>query len=149
VNKGTADGVTLEMPVFRSTGIVGRVIAVGRHAAKVQLILHPYSGVGVAVERSRTLGVVEGLAPDAKSGELPMRFVPALADVQVGDTVVTSGLDEIYPKGLVVGVVSRVSPPAGLLKDVFVVPSTRFHEMEEVLLVKTARQTTDTPESVR
>jgi len=62
---------------------------------------------------------------------------------------VTSGLDDFYPKGLVVGVVSRVSPPAGLLKDVFVVPSTRFHEMEEVFLVRAAKQSTETPESVR
>jgi rod shape-determining protein MreC len=149
VDKGSGDGITLNMPAISSSGIVGRVIAVGLHAAKVQLILHPVSGVGVMIERSRTLGVLEGLSSDTESGDLRMRFVPALADVQVGDTVVTSGLDQIYPKGLIVGVVSRVRPPAGLIKDVYVVPSTRFHEMEEVLLVRVTRQSTETPEAVR
>jgi rod shape-determining protein MreC len=93
--------------------------------------------------------VLEGLSSDAEGGELPMRFVPALADVQVGDAVVTSGLDQIYPKGLVVGVVTRVSPAAGLVKDVSVAPSTRFHSMEEVLLVQVPKESGETPESVR
>jgi rod shape-determining protein MreC len=78
-----------------------------------------------------------------------MRFVPALADVKVGDTVVTSGLDQIYPKGLTVGLVSRVLPAAGLVRDVFVVPSTRFDELEEVLLVRMPDESLETPEGVR
>lgn len=149
VSKGSADGVTLNMPVISPSGVVGRVIAIGSHAAKVQLILDRDSGVGVLVERSRTLGVLEGLSDESDSGDLPMRFVPALADVQVGDTLVTSGMDQIYPKGLVVGTVSRVLPATGLVKDVFVAPSARFHEMEEVLLVHVPAESLDTPESVR
>ncbi len=149
VNKGGADGVTLDMPVISSSGIVGRVIGLGRHSAKIQLIMDSKSGVGVMTERSRTLGVLEGLSEDAQGGELPMRFVPALADVVVGDTVVTSGLDQIYPKGLPVGVVTRVSPAAGLVKDVSVAPSTRFHSMEEVLLVEVPKEPAAGPESAR
>jgi rod shape-determining protein MreC len=149
VNRGSAEGVTLNMPVISHTGVVGRVIALGPHAAKVQLILDHASGVGVLVERSRTIGVLEGLSEDSDAGDLPMRFVPALADVKVGDTVVTSGLDQIYPKGLTVGVVSRVLPATGLVKDVFVAPSARFHEMEEVLLVRVPAGSLEMPESVR
>jgi rod shape-determining protein MreC len=149
VNKGRDDGVTLNMPAISSTGVVGRVVALGPHAAKVQLILGRDSGVGVLIERSRTIGVLQGLGDDSESGDLPMRFVPALADVQVGDKVVTSGLDQIYPKGLVVGQVCRVAPPAGLVKDVFVAPATRFHQLEEVLLVRVPSELVETPEIVR
>jgi len=149
LNKGRADGVTLDMPVISPSGVVGRVVALGAHAAKVQLILDRDSGVGVLIERSRTIGVLEGLSDESDSGDLPMRFVPALADVKVGDTVVTSGLDQIYPKGLTVGLVSRVLPAAGLVRDVFVVPSTRFDELEEVLLVRMPEESLETPEGVR
>jgi rod shape-determining protein MreC len=149
VSKGSADGVTLNMPVISPSGVVGRVIALGPHAAKVQLILDRDSGVGVIIERSRTIGVLEGLSDDSDAGDLPMLFVPALADVKVGDTVVTSGLDQIYPKGLTVGVVSRVLPATGLVKDVFVAPSARVHQMEEVLLVRVPPESLETPESVR
>jgi rod shape-determining protein MreC len=137
VNKGSRAGVRLNMPVVCTSGVVGRVIAVGPGAAKVQLIVDRDAGVGVVIERSRTLGVIEGgRASDSPGGDLPMRFVPALADVAPGDTVVTSGLDQIYPKGLVVGQVSRVGGTSGLVREVLVTPATRFHELEEVLLLK-------------
>jgi rod shape-determining protein MreC len=124
------------MPVVCTSGVVGRVIAVGPGAAKVQLIVDRDAGVGVLIERSRTLGVLEGgESVDSPTRELPMRFVPALADVVVGDTVVTSGLDQIYPKGLVIGQVSRVGDTSGLVREVLVTPVTRFHELEEVLLL--------------
>jgi rod shape-determining protein MreC len=151
VNKGSLDGVTLNAAVTIPSGVIGRVIAVGAHAAKIQLIVDRESGVGVQLERSRTVGVLEGLTTEAavESGELPMRFVPALADVQVGDTVVTSGLDQIYPKGLVVGRVSRVLPASGLMKEVFVALSARLHEMEEVLIIRTATEPPELTETVR
>ncbi len=151
VDKGSADGVSLNMPVICTSGVVGRVIAVGARSAKVQLIINPAAGVGVLISRTRTVGVLEGLGAedDPASGELPIRFVPALADVEAGDLVVTSGLDQIYPKGLVVGRVSRVSAPAGLVKQVFVTPAARFHEIEEVLLLKLPPEPPPLTESVR
>jgi rod shape-determining protein MreC len=151
VNKGSADGVTLNMPALCTSGVVGRVIALGSRSAKVQLILNPSAGVGVLIARSRTVGVLEGLGPsdDPVTGDLPIRFVPALADVVVGDVVVTSGLDQIYPKGLSVGRVSRVSAPAGLVKQVSVAPAARFHELEEVLLLRNATEPLEMTESVR
>jgi rod shape-determining protein MreC len=134
VNRGGLHGVSLNTPVICQSGVVGRVIAVGPHAAKVQLIIDRDSGVGVLIERSRTTGVLEGTT--ANRGELPMRFVPSIADVVVGDAVITSGLDQIYPKGLLVGHVSRVLQGSGLLKEVFVAPSARFDRLEEVLLIR-------------
>jgi rod shape-determining protein MreC len=150
VNKGSHAGVRLNMPVICPSGVVGRVIAIGPSAAKVQLIVDSRAGVGALIERSRTLGVIEGIGDrDTPAGELPMRFVPAMADVAVGDTVVTSGLDQIYPRGLVVGRVSHVGEASGLVREVFVVPATRFHELENVLLLKVPPSDIETPEVVQ
>jgi rod shape-determining protein MreC len=137
VDKGRADGVRLEAPVISHTGVVGRVIALGPHAAKVQLLQDRDSGVGVLIERSRIMGVVSGQVGFADSGtsDLKMDYVPELADVVAGDVVVTSGLDRIYPKGLVVGRVRFVGPGSGLFKEILVSPSARFGELEEVLVL--------------
>ncbi|HEY3119876.1 MAG TPA: rod shape-determining protein MreC [Vicinamibacteria bacterium] len=141
VDKGTADGVDLDDPVIGSSGVVGRVIAVGARAAKVQLLVDRDSGVGARIERSRITGVIAGQVGNANTGstDLQLKYVPALADVVVGDVVVTSGLDGIFPKGLVIGRVRSVAAPSGLFKDVVVVPSARLEKLEEVMVVRRNR----------
>jgi rod shape-determining protein MreC len=141
VDKGTADGVDLDDPVIGSSGVVGRVIAVGSRAAKVQLLVDRDSGVGARIERSRVTGVIAGQVGNANTGstDLQLKYVPALADVVVGDVVVTSGLDGIFPKGLVIGRVRSVAAPSGLFKDVVVVPSARLEKLEEVMVVRRNR----------
>ncbi len=150
INKGREAGVALEAPVISPTGVVGRVIAVGPRAARVQLLQDRDSGAGVLIERSRVKGVVSGQVGFAESstGDLVMKYVPELADVVVGDVVVTSGQDRIYPKGLVVGRVRFVSP-GSLFKEVLVEPSARFEQLEEVLVVRGSREQTRFDEAVR
>ena len=137
INKGRDAGVALEAPVISPTGVVGRVIAVGPRTARVQLLQDRDSGAGVLIERSRVKGVVSGQVGFAESnrGDLVMKYVPEMADVVVGDVVLTSGQDRIYPKGLVVGRVHFVSP-GSLFKEVLVEPSARFDQLEEVLIVR-------------
>lgn len=140
INKGAADGVALNAPVISPTGIVGRVIYRGPHAARVQLLLDRDSGVGALVERTRAAGVVSGQvgspdgSPGAAPGELVMKYVPAAAEVAENDLVVTSGSERIFPKGLVIGRVRSVGIGAGLFKDVRVNPSARFDRLEQVLV---------------
>jgi rod shape-determining protein MreC len=148
LDRGRRAGIQLNAAVLSPTGVVGRVIAVGSRAARVQLILDRDSGAGAMVERSRVPGVVSGEA-SGKSGFLTMKYVAALADVNVGDRVVTSGLDGIYPKGLVIGRVESVSPPAGLFKDVRVTPSARFNLLETVLVVREDASEASLDDSVR
>jgi rod shape-determining protein MreC len=138
LNKGRHDGVRLEAPVISPSGVVGRVIAVGPAAARVQLLLDRDSGVGVRIERSRTVGVVSGkLGPaDSANTDLELKYVPAFADVVVGDVVVTSGTDRMFPKGLVVGRVRSVGSGSGLFKEILVAPSARFDSLESLLVVK-------------
>ncbi len=150
LDRGEKDGVTLDAPVLSPTGVVGRVFAVGPHAARVQLLLDRDSGAGVMIERSRVAGVLAGqvAGPGVGAEDLKLNFVPERADVVVGDVVLTSGLDRIYPKGLVVGRVCFVGKGAGLFRDIRVEPSARFNQLEEVLVVKPTREPLDTPRSV-
>jgi rod shape-determining protein MreC len=151
IDKGDADGVVLDAPVMCPTGVVGRVFAVGPHAARVQVLLDRDSGAGVLVERSRVPGVVSGQVSGQASGaeDLVLEYVPERSDVMVGDVVVTSGLDRIYPKGLVVGRVRYVGKGSGLFRDIRVEPSARFDRLEEVLVVRQAREPLETPRSVQ
>jgi rod shape-determining protein MreC len=75
--------------------------------------------------------------PTAVIGDLALKYVPSLADVVVGDVVVTSGLDHLYPAGLVVGRVRSATRGTGLFKEIAVAPSAQFNTLEEVLVVRT------------
>lgn len=138
IDKGQLDGVALNAPVISAHGVVGRVVALGPQAARVQLLLDKASGVGVRIERSRITGVVSGRAgfADRAGGDLDLLYVPVLADVVVGDVVVTSGLDRIFPRGLTVGRVRAVTTGTGLFKEILVAPSARFQRLEEVMVVR-------------
>lgn len=135
---GQRRGVHLDDAVISPTGVVGRVVEVGPEAAKVQLLLDRDSGVGARIERSRVTGVVGGQVGFADRGtsDLVMKYVPALGDVVVGDVVVTSGLDRIFPKGLVVGRVRSVGAGDGLFKELQVAPSAGFERLDEVLVLR-------------
>jgi rod shape-determining protein MreC len=151
INRGTSDGVALNAPVISPTGVVGRVIAVGPRAARVQILLDRDSGAGVLIERSRVSGVVSGqvVQPETGTADLLLKYVSERADVAEGDVVITSGFDRIYPKGLVVGRVSYVGEGSGLLKEIRVEPSARFDRLEEVLVVQRPKETYETPEFVQ
>jgi rod shape-determining protein MreC len=152
INKGIAAGLALEAPVISSTGVVGRIIAIGPHAAKVQLLQDRESGAGVLIERSRVTGVVSGQLGASDTvfhDDLVMKFVPELADVLVGDLVVTSGQDRVYPKGLVVGRVRSVGKGGSMFKEILVEPSARFAQVEEVLVVRGTKEPLVMSQSVR
>ncbi len=151
IGKGSADGVRLHAPVLSPTGVVGRVIDVGPGAARVQLLLDREAGVGALLERSRVNGICAGQVGFADQGrtDLVMRYVPALADVTAGERVLTSGLDRIYPKGLVIGRVRSVGPPSGLFREVIVTPTARFEQLEQVLVMREPVPSPVLTESVR
>ncbi len=151
IDRGEADGIVLDAPVLSPTGVVGRVFATGPHAARVQVLLDRDSGAGVLLERSRVQGVVAGqvAGPGSGDGDLLLKYVPERADVVVGDLVVTSGTDKIYPKGLLVGRVRFVGEGSGLFRDIRVEPSARFDRLEEVLVVRRVRESLETPRSVQ
>jgi rod shape-determining protein MreC len=151
VDRGEGSGIELDAAAITPQGVAGRVVAVGPGAARVQLLLDRECAVGALVERSRVTGVVQGQVGlgEAGSGDLLMKYVPALADVVVGDRVLTSGLDGIYPKGLLVGAVVSVGRPAGLFRDVILAPAVAFDRIEELLLVKPSSRSLALEKGVR
>ena len=136
INRGSKDGVKRDMPVISRKGVVGRVIAVGSGMAKVQLLIDPNSGVAGIFQRTRGQGMVVGVGDRG----CRMDYVSDLEDVAVGDVVVTSGLDEIYPKGVTVGVVFSVAEGDQLTKNIFIRPEVDFRHLEEVLVLLTPQE---------
>jgi len=133
IDKGEAQGIRRDMAVISATGVVGRVILPSPRASKVQLLIDRNAAAGALIERSRAQGVVLGIG----SGLLQLHYVPGTADVQVGDSVVTSGIDGIYPKGFVIGSVESVERGPGTFHAIAVRPAVDFSRIEEVLVVLT------------
>ena len=132
IDKGRADGLTKGLPVVMPQGIAGQVIEVANHYSKVMLIIDRNSAVDALVQRTRARGVVKG----ESTNQLRLAYVLRKKDVQVGDIVVSSGLDGIYPKGLRIGMVSEViEHEADIFHEVFITPFVDFEKLEEVLVV--------------
>lgn len=131
INKGEADGVRKSMPVLSPFGVVGQIMATSSHSARVLLITDHNSGVDGVVQRSRARGIVEG----ALDGGCVMKYLKRGEDVEVGDRVVTSGLDGIFPKGIVIGDVTNVTRGTrGMLQVAEVKPAVPLERIEEVLV---------------
>ncbi|HEY6368806.1 MAG TPA: rod shape-determining protein MreC [Candidatus Binatia bacterium] len=133
LDKGSADGVRKGLAVVTPLGVVGQVVAVTARTAKVLLLTDPNSGVDVLVQRTRARGIVSG---SLDNGTI-LKYVKRSEDIQEGDRLVTSGLDGVFPKGVVVGAVTKVRKQTlGLFQHIEVVPAVNLERTEEVLIVK-------------
>ena len=132
IDKGSSDGLRPNMAVIVPGGVVGRIVTPTSRASKVQLLIDRNAAVGALIERSRAHGVVEGTG-----GGLRMNYVSGQADVQVGDTVVTSGIDGIYPKGFVIGQIESVERGSAGFGAIVVRPVVDSSSVEAVLVVVT------------
>ena len=132
IDKGTRDGLGRDMAVVSAAGVVGRLIGVSNHYAKVLLVLDRNSAVDALVQRSRSRGIVAGLG----EGRCSLKYVQRNDDVQVGDQVITSGMGGVFPKGILLGQVEKVERGDGVLfQTVEVTPAVDFSRLEEVLIV--------------
>ena len=132
IDKGLADGLSKGMPVVISEGIVGQIVEASTHQSKVLLIIDQNSAVDALVQRTRARGIIEGKSTD----QCVLKFVLRKHDVKVGDVVISSGLDGVYPKGLQVGYVNGViKRNSGIFQEVTVTPYVDFEKLEEVLVI--------------
>jgi rod shape-determining protein MreC len=139
LDKGSADGIRKGMAVLTPLGALGRVIELGSQTAKVLLIIDPNSGVDVVVQRTRARGIVSG---SLENGPI-MKYVKHGEDVQVGDRLITSGLDGVFPKGMMVATVTDVrKQTAGLFQQISVLPAVTLDTTEQVLVVRSQEPTT-------
>ena len=133
IDRGRDDGLRPDMAVIAPAGVVGRVVAVSAgRAAQVQLLVDRNAAAGALVERTRASGLVVGTDTD---GLLRMDYVSNLEDVRIGDRIVTSGVDRIYPGGFLIGEVTEVEQGVGLYLVIHVDPVVEFSRIEDVLVV--------------
>jgi rod shape-determining protein MreC len=132
IDKGTRQGLKSDMAVIAAAGVVGRIVVPSAGAAKVQLLIDRNAAAGALVERSRAQGVAIG-AGDAD--RVRLEYVSEASDVVVGDLVVTSGIDGIYPKGFTLGHVDSVEKNGPAYKRITIKPAVNFSSLETVLVV--------------
>ena len=144
IDKGTRDGLRPDMPIISPAGVVGRVVIPSARSAKVQLLVDRNAAAGALIERSRAQGVVVGIGED----RLRLENVSEAADIVVGDTIVTSGIEGIYPKGFVIGRVDVVEKSGPAYKRITVKPAVDFSSLEEVLVVTTPMPAHETAQGV-
>lgn len=132
VNRGLADGLKTDMPVFSMSGLVGRVAKVASHHAQVQVLVDPNLKFSVLNVRTRTVGFAESF-----DGKRLTATVPAHAGIREGDTLVTSGLGGIFPKGIGVGVVKEMVPhDMDVLSTMVIQPFQEVSQLEEVFIMQ-------------
>jgi rod shape-determining protein MreC len=131
VDRGSADGVRPDMAVVAWGGAIGRVVSVEKEFARVRLVSDPNSGASGVIARSRAEGMVVGRGGDP----MEMIYVPKYADVVVGDRVVTSGLDGVFPRGFGLGRVTMVGEPVGASKSIRLEPLVDERSVEDVLIL--------------
>ena len=140
IDKGEKAGIQRDMAVITADGIVGKVLLVYPSVAQVLLINDQSSGVGALLEKTRLQGVLRGTA----NGEVVLERVMSDEQVVPGETVLTSGGDQIFPKGLPVGTVTKVGSGKDLFLNIKIRPAADLSKLEEVLVLveKQERQST-------
>jgi len=132
LSEGASDGLRRDMAVVSTDGVVGKLIAVSRDSSRVLLINDHNSALDAFDQRSRARGIIAGVIEDG----LTMKYVDRSEDIKPGDTIVTSGMDGIFPRGLLVGEVARVSQEGpGLFLNVEVRAAVKFRKLEQVLVL--------------
>ncbi|MFC2670629.1 rod shape-determining protein MreC [Lancefieldella parvula] len=132
IDKGTSSGLAVGMPVVDSGGVIGQIIECGPTTSTVRLITDEKSGVAAMVQSSRAQGMLMGSA----SRQITLNLINTNQKVAVGDTVVTSGLGGVFPKGLPLGKVTSVeAAPGSLYYTIVIEPYGNISSNEEVMVI--------------
>ncbi len=146
IDKGSSAGVRLNQPVITPDGLVGRITKVGPYASEIQLITDEHAGVGGRLTTSRAAGELKGKG----DGFCRFKNVSSLEKVDANEPILTSGLDRIYPAGILVGYVASVTEGGGAIpQDITVRPAADLDRIEEVLVLAVAPQDLATPETIK
>jgi rod shape-determining protein MreC len=131
IDKGSNDGLKPDMAVLTPSGVVGKVLHVFPSTSQVLLINDANSGVGAILEKSRLQAVLKG----TPAGDLQLSNIMLDERIEPGETVLTSGGDRIFPKGLRLGTVAQVTPGSDLFLTIRVQPAAQLMRLEEVLVI--------------
>lgn len=134
IDKGSKDGMKVNMPVMSSAGVIGQIVSVSGTTSTVRLLNDENSGISAMVQDTRVQGMLIGQA----DGTLRLEYVTTDSDVKVGDIIVTSGIGGVFPKGLPLGTVSSVDKSSNSVYYTIVVRSQSTMENNEEVLVITS-----------
>jgi len=136
INRGSLDGVKLNMPIVNNGGLIGRVIAVSPITAQINLVTKDKSGLGGVIGTLGTSNAIGVVNANGKRELLEMGYIPGTVEVQVGEMVYTTGQDGLYPAGLKIGEVVEVRPgSATVTQQIFIKPGAKLYSMEEVAVL--------------
>jgi len=138
VNRGSLDGISVDMAVITADGLVGSVYDVGLYYSKVRTIIDPQSAVAALVENTRDNGIIQGqMSANSIDPECYMYYLPRDNDIVPGDRVLTSGMDGKYPKGIPIGIIRAVSREPDASRQYAVVsPLADLSRVEEVIVLR-------------
>lgn len=132
IDIGSEDGAKKRASILTDKGLVGQIVEVGSGTALVQLVDDRRSGVAVEVARTGATGIVEG----RMNGSLRLRFVSSYEDIKKGDELVTSGVGQVHPRGIPVGMIGEISETAySLEKQIRVTPAVDYRRLSELLVI--------------
>ena len=135
LDKGSQEGIIVNMPVVTYNGVVGKIREVTNHTAKVLLINDINSSIAVLIQRNRAEGILVGRGKDYCT----IKYLRRDIEVKKGDRVITSGMGGVFPKGLIVGAVSKIHKNTyGLFQYAEVIPEANISKLEEVFIIKRA-----------
>jgi len=138
IDKGAQDGIHVEMGVITNAGVVGRIVRVNPTTSIMLLLSDPNVAITGMIQSSRDEGIIQG----TPQGAIHMKYLPPLSSVQVGDTIVTSGLTDDFPRGLHIGHIQQVTKAAtDLFQSGEVTPIVDFSKLESVLVITSFQPT--------
>ncbi len=134
INVGTNDGVNANMPVIASEGLVGYVISATEDSAKVQPIIDPSTSISCTVSTSRDSVIATGILDS--SNTLKLSYIPTEADLVLEDTIETSGIGGIYPKGITIGNIKEIIETKNITDRYAIIETAvDFSKLETVLVI--------------
>ncbi|NIP29978.1 MAG: rod shape-determining protein MreC [Candidatus Dadabacteria bacterium] len=129
IDKGENKGIKKGMPVSTPLGVVGRIHSVGNKNSMVMLITDPISAIDAIVHRTRARGIVKGLG-----NKCILKYIENAESISIGDKIISSGKDGIYPKGILIGTITKIEANGGLY-DAIIEPEVNTNTLEEVLII--------------
>lgn len=133
IDKGSNDGLKKNMAVVTYEGLVGHIVQTVPNYSKVLLITDVRSAVDALDQDNRTRGVVVGKGSDI----CEMKYISRDADIRAGYPIISSGMGGVFPKGILIGKVSKVDKAKkGLFKNVIIMPAVKIAILEEVFVLK-------------
>ncbi|MFQ5587239.1 MAG: rod shape-determining protein MreC [Nitrospiria bacterium] len=139
INKGSSDGIQVDMGVLAPTGVVGKIIDTGPHYAQVLMVSDRNSAIGAIVQRTRDEGIVQGIDDHT----LQLKYLPHDTTVAVGDLLVTSGMEGSFTKGLKIGQVKDIERKKGeMFLKITATIGSNLRRVEEVLVIRSIQNET-------